>query len=108
MSVKKVGLASALRKDVESKGINLNDGDDRDIVDLFFDSMADALVQRERIEIRGLWNFFIKDYDSYTGRNPKTQERVSVGPKALPFFKPGKELKERVDGGIIEKTPDSG
>jgi integration host factor subunit beta len=40
---------------------------------------------------------FVKEYDGYTGRNPKTGEKVKIKPKKLPFFKPGKELKERVD-----------
>jgi integration host factor subunit beta len=66
-------------------------------VQIFFDSMADALVQGERVEIRGLCSFFIKNYKSYTGRNPKTGEKVTIEPKRLPFFKSGKELKERVD-----------
>jgi len=68
------------------------------IVALFFDQMADALAQGERVEIRGLCSFFIKEYKAYTGRNPKTGEKVKFKPKKLPFFKVGKELKERVDG----------
>jgi len=68
------------------------------IVALFFDEMADALAQGERVEIRGLCSFFVKKYVGYTGRNPKTGEKVKIKPKALPFFKAGKELKERVDG----------
>ena len=66
-------------------------------VDLFFDEMADALANGERVEIRGLCSIFVKEYKAYTGRNPKTKEAVSVAPKKLPFFKCGKELKERVD-----------
>jgi integration host factor subunit beta len=68
------------------------------IVTLFFDQMADALAQGERVEIRGLCSFFVKKYKGYTGRNPKTGEFVKVASKKLPFFKVGKELKERVDG----------
>ncbi len=68
-----------------------------DVVQTFFDSLTQALVQGERVEIRGLCSFFIKDYESYTGRNPKTGEKVTIPPKKLPFFKCGKELKERVD-----------
>jgi integration host factor subunit beta len=49
------------------------------------------------VEIRGLCAFKIKDYPEYTGRNPKTSERVTVKPKKLPFFKPGLDLKKRVD-----------
>jgi len=68
-----------------------------DVVRLFFDSFTQAMVNGDRIEIRGLWSFFVKEYDSYTGRNPKTGEKVQVPAKRLPFFKPGKELKDRVD-----------
>lgn len=68
------------------------------VVKSFFDSMADALAQGERVEIRGFCSFFIKNYKSYTGRNPKTGEQVTIAPKRLPFFKCGKELKERVNG----------
>jgi integration host factor subunit beta len=68
------------------------------VVDIFFNGMANALAQGERVEIRGLCSFFVKEYRSYIGRNPKTGERVKIKPKKLPFFKAGKELKERVDG----------
>ena len=67
------------------------------VVDIFFSEMATALANGDRIEIRGLCSFFVKKYGSYTGRNPKTGEKVQIAPKSLPFFKPGKELKERVD-----------
>jgi integration host factor subunit beta len=68
------------------------------VVNLFFDKMAEALAQGDRAEIRGLCSFFVKKYDGYTGRNPKTGEKVKIAPKKLPFFKVGKELKDRVDG----------
>jgi len=69
------------------------------IVNLVFDSMADALIENDRIEIRGFGSFMVKDYKSYMGRNPKTGEVIEVKPKKLPFFKVGKELRERVNGG---------
>ena len=67
------------------------------VIALFFDKMAEALEHGERVEIRGLCSFFVKKYGGYTGRNPKTGEKVKVAPKKLPFFKVGKELKDRVD-----------
>jgi integration host factor subunit beta len=67
------------------------------VVDLFFESMSDALAKGERVEIRGLCSFYVKDHKSYQGRNPKTGESVQVAPKKLPFFKCGKKLKNRVD-----------
>jgi len=66
-------------------------------VKLFFDKMAESLANGDRVEVRGLCTFFVKDYKGYTGRNPKTGEQVQIKPKKLPFFKCGKELKERVD-----------
>lgn len=67
------------------------------IVDIFFDQISTALTEGDRVEIRGLCSFFVKEYQSYQGRNPMTGETVTVVPKKLPFFKIGKELKERVD-----------
>jgi len=68
-----------------------------EIVNLIFDTMADALASGERIEIRGFGSFAVRDYKSYIGRNPRTGEQIEVAPKRLPFFKVGKELKEMVD-----------
>lgn len=67
------------------------------VVNLFFNEMANALASGDRVEIRGLCSFYVKNYKSYTGRNPKTGQEVEIKPKRLPFFKCGKELKERVD-----------
>jgi integration host factor subunit beta len=67
------------------------------IVNLFFNEMTVALAKGDRVEIRGLCSFFVKEYDAYTGRNPRTGEQVNISEKKLPFFKPGKELRERVD-----------
>lgn len=67
------------------------------VINLFFNEMAAALAKGDRVEIRGFCSFFVKEYDGYTGRNPKTGEEVKIKPKKLPFFKAGKELKERVD-----------
>jgi integration host factor subunit beta len=67
------------------------------VVNLFFDEMSTALANGERAEIRGLCSFYVKHYKAYTGRNPKTGEQVNIKPKKLPFFKCGKELKDRVD-----------
>ena len=77
---------------------NLTRSEAEKIVTLFFDKMAEALAKGDRVEIRGLCSFFVKKYGGYTGRNPKTGEKVKVAPKKLPFFKAGKELKDRVDG----------
>ncbi len=67
------------------------------VVQIFFNAMAEALARGDRVEIRGLCSFHVKNYKSYTGRNPKTGRKVKIKPKKLPFFKCGKELKGRVD-----------
>ena len=71
-----------------------------DISNTIFNTMIEALAQGEHIEIRDFGSFGIKKYDSYTGRNPMTGEEILVAPKKLPFFKVGKELKERVNAGV--------
>lgn len=76
------------------RGISLKKSED--VVNTIFDSMAAAMMSGDRIEIRGFGSFVINEYKSYTGRNPKTGESINVKPKKLPFFKVGKELKERV------------
>ena len=67
------------------------------VVDLFFDQMSEALTDGDRVQIRGLFAFEVRKYKGYRGRNPNTGKTVVVPPKKLPFFKCGKELKERVD-----------
>lgn len=88
----KLELISALKKES-----NISKAEAAKVVQIFFDSMAQALTEGERIEIRGLCSFFVKEYKSYIGRNPKTGEKVKIQPKKLPFFKCGKELRERVN-----------
>ena len=66
-------------------------------VDTVFSSMADALEEQGRIEIRGFAMFKVKGYRSYRGRNPKTGERINVEEKKLPVFKMGRELKKRLN-----------
>ena len=84
----KVDLLQALK---ESN--NLSKPEAETVVNLFFDKMTEALAQGEQVEIRGLCSFYVKKYKAYTGRNPKTGEKVKIAPKKLPFFKVGKELK---------------
>jgi integration host factor subunit beta len=76
---------------------NLTKQEADEAVKIFFSEMANALANGERVEIRGFCSFFIKEYEGYTGRNPKTGNKVQVASKKLPFFKCGKDLKERVD-----------
>lgn len=67
------------------------------ILDAIFDSVQEALNRGERVEIRGFGSFEMREYKGYVGRNPRTGSSVEVKPKRLPFFKVGKELKDRVE-----------
>src|SRR6187200_3315189 len=69
------------------------------LVHVIFDALEAALKRGERIEIRGFGSFELRNYRGYDGRNPRTGSAVAVRPKRLPFFKVGKELKERVNEG---------
>jgi integration host factor subunit beta len=79
----------------ETKDIHIDDA--TTIVNAFVDSIKNSLIRGDRVEIRGFGSFKIKDYKGYTGRNPKTGEVVDVNPKKLPFFRPGKDLKEFIN-----------
>ena len=76
---------------------NLTKSESAEVIKIFFDSLSESFADGDRVEIRGFCSFHIKEYKSYTGRNPKTGQKVTIPPKRLPFFKCGKELKERVD-----------
>ena len=80
-----------------STKLNLPKGRAEALVDCVFDTMERALRNGERIEIRGFGSFEIREYKAYEGRNPRTGATVEVKPKRLPFFKVGKELKERIN-----------
>ena len=67
------------------------------VVETFFNEVANALSKGDRVEIRGFGSFHVRKYKAYTGRNPKTAENVKVKQKKLPFFKCGKDLKDRVN-----------
>ena len=88
----KLKLIQTLR---DSNGLTRHEA--QKVVELFFDSMTDALAKGDRVEIRGLCAFHVKAYKSYTGRNPKTGELVTVKPKKLPYFKAGMDIKKRVN-----------
>ena len=72
------------------------------IVDTVFKSIIDALHRGEKIELRGFGSFRLRKREPRKGRNPKTGDKVDVPPKKVPYFKPGKELKE-----LINREPDA-
>ena len=84
-----------IEKLAEKSGLNVMQAED--VVNLIYRKMRDTMVGGGRIEIRGFGSFVVKEYQAYQGRNPKTGDKISVPPKKLPFFKVGKELKERID-----------
>jgi len=88
----KSDLIEALSRDAE-----LPIGKAEEVVKTVFNTMANALAEGDRVEIRGFGTFKVKHYDGYTGHNPKTGEPIKVKPKKLPFFKCSRELKEKVD-----------
>ncbi|MFH1893810.1 MAG: HU family DNA-binding protein [Candidatus Zixiibacteriota bacterium] len=82
-----------------SKKLNVTKDKAELTVNCLFDSMKDALKDGDRVEIRGFGSFSMRSYNGYNGRNPRTGDPVHVQPKNLPFFKVGKDLQERVNGG---------
>ncbi|MBQ7618235.1 MAG: integration host factor subunit beta [Desulfovibrio sp.] len=67
------------------------------IINVFIDTIKDSLREGNRVEIRGFGSFQMKNYQGYLGRNPKTGATVEVKAKRVPFFRPGKELKELIN-----------
>jgi integration host factor subunit beta len=67
------------------------------VVNTILKSTEAALKHGDRVELRGFGTFEVRDYEAYTGRNPKTGEAVQVAAKRAPFFKAGKELKTRLN-----------
>jgi len=80
-----------------SKRENLRAKEAEKIVNLIFNRFTEMLKNGGRIEIRGFGSFFVKNYDGYDGRNPKTGKEIKVAAKKSPFFKVGKDLKDRVN-----------
>jgi integration host factor subunit beta len=74
-------------------------------VNTVFDSIVDALRKDEKIELRGFGSFRIRQRRSRQGRNPKTGDKVDVPAKRIPYFKPGKELKELINNSV--QSPES-
>ena len=92
VAMNKSDLIETLSKDT---GLPIRKAEE--VVKTVFNSMATALTNNDRVEIRGFGTFKVKHYDGCTGRNPQTGESIKVKSKKLPFFKCGKELKEMVD-----------
>ena len=92
MSLTKADIADRLFEEV-----GLNKREAKEFVDAYFEAIREALERGENVKLSGFGNFQLRDKNQRPGRNPKTGEKVLISPKKLPFFKSGKELKERVD-----------
>jgi integration host factor subunit beta len=75
------------------------------VVNVFFDAMRDALLQERRIEIRGLGSLKLRHYLGHRGTNPRTRTMIQVGPKVLPVFRMGKEIRDRLNQSPSQPPP---
>ena len=88
---------SELIEAVASRVDNFSRKDVEVIIDTLFGSMSESLSKGEKVEIRGFGSFKIKQREGRQGRNPKSGENIYIEPKKVPFFKAGKEIKERIN-----------
>jgi len=88
---------SELVEQLSTTNSGLNKKEAELVVNTIFDSIGDALVDGDRVEIRGFGSFSIRERDAREARNPKSGEVVKIPSKKTPFFKTGKELRARVD-----------
>ena len=76
---------------------DLNQREVEGVVSAIFDSITEQLAKGGRVELRGFGAFSTRNRDARVGRNPRTGESVSVNAKRVPYFKPGKEMRERLN-----------
>ena len=88
---------SELIAKLANENLHLFQRDVERIVTTIFDEISNALAQGDRVELRGFGAFSIKERGSRIGRNPRTGESVEVGEKFIPYFKTGKQLRERLN-----------
>jgi len=91
-------IRSELIQKIAEENTHLYQRDVERIVNTIFDEITEALARGERVELRGFGAFSVKHRDARTGRNPRTGKAVEVEAKAVPFFKTGKLLRERLNG----------
>lgn len=92
-------IKSELIQVIADENPHLYQRDVERIVSTVFEEITAALARGDRVELRGFGAFSVKKRDGRMGRNPRTGETVPVPAKAVPFFKTGKELRERMNGG---------
>ena len=91
-------IRSELVKKLENENPDLKSEEVEKIVDLFFNQIVQRLADGGRVELRGFGAFSTRERKPRTGRNPRTGESVQVPAKRVPYFKPGKEVRERLNG----------
>lgn len=92
-------IKSELVQRIASRNPHLYLRDVEKIVNAIFDEITAALARGDRVELRGFGAFSVKHRDARLGRNPRTGEQVTVAKKAVPFFRTGKEMRERLNQG---------
>ncbi|MEZ5655732.1 MAG: integration host factor subunit beta [Sphingobium sp.] len=90
-------IRSELVQHLAEKNSDLTFGEVERIVDIFFSEITEQLANGGRVELRGFGAFTTRARDARTGRNPRTGESVAIAAKKVPFFKPGKEIRERLN-----------
>jgi integration host factor subunit beta len=90
-------IRSELLQALADRNPDLRPEEVEQIVDIFFDEIAARLAEGGRVELRGFGTFTTRSRDARTGRNPRTGEAVPVPAKRVPYFKPGKEMRERLN-----------
>lgn len=92
-------IKSELVQRIAEKNPHLYQRDIEKVVNAVLNGITDALVRGDRVELRGFGAFSVKRRDARLGRNPRTGDHVEVVEKAVPFFKTGKEMRERLNPG---------
>lgn len=93
-------IKSELVQRLAERNPHLYQRDVEHIVNAVLDEVGGALMRGDRVELRGFGAFSVKNRPSRTGRNPRTGQKVAVTEKYVPFFKTGKEMRERLNGGV--------
>ncbi len=90
-------IRSELLQELHKDNPDLRADEIEQVVDIFFDEIAQRLAEGGRVELRGFGAFSTRDRDARSGRNPRTGETVDVHSKRVPYFKAGKEIRERLN-----------
>lgn len=90
-------IRSELLQSLAASNPDLRPEEVEQVVDIFFDEISARLAEGGRVELRGFGTFSTRSREARTGRNPRTGESVDVAAKAVPYFKPGKEMRERLN-----------